>query len=225
MREVDLAKIVVSHLEDEYWDYWDVYQEVPCESGVADIVAVARGRVFAVECKVSLTFSVIEQAIARQRQAHWVAVAVPRARRGWLARDILKKRGIGLLTVAGGQIYESLDAKLNRAGHEGAKRLIETLQPEHKTFAQAGTSTGRYWTPWRATCREALRYVSRHGTVPAIEMVKGISHHYRSNNAARACLVMWLREGKVPGLRIIEGRPLRVALKEQKKTQTKVKKP
>lgn len=217
MLEADLAKIVVSHLEGDYWDYWDVYQEVPCESGVADIIAVAHGRVMAIECKTNLTFKVIEQAIARQRQAHWVLVAVPQARRGWLAQDILEKRGIGLLTVSGSLVHETLDAKLRRAGHAGANRLIKSLQPEHKTFAQAGTNTGRYWSPWRATCREALNYVTQHGTVPVIKMIKGISHHYRSNSVARACLVVWMREGKVPGLQIIEGRPLCV-------TQTKVKK-
>lgn len=146
--ETDLAKRVIQWLVEQHWD---VYQEVEFrnQSGVADIVAVRDGRLWIIECKTSLTWSVLEQ--AEKWHAHFRSVAVPdsngRGRTTALkvARDYLK---VGVIEV-GDYVYSS-SAPLMREFHKSSKYMISQLKPEHKTFCEAGSNNGHY-TPYRAT--------------------------------------------------------------------------
>ena len=73
-KEADLAKVVVSWLNEQHWD---VYQEVQIHGfgGVADIVAVQGPLVWVIECKTSLSLTVMEQASVWR--VHFRSVAVP----------------------------------------------------------------------------------------------------------------------------------------------------
>lgn len=214
MRETEIGAAVVDALEA---DGWDVYQEVAVGGGIADVVGVRDGKACIVECKTRLAVSLVEQAIDRTRTAHWVWVAVPKTRRrGWLMGEILRDKGIGLMIVGRDGAFTVTGVtrkswpKLNRHAHSNAKRLMASLEPEHKAYAKAGERNGKRWTPWTSTCRRALWRVQANGPMTVSALMASIDHHYNSHSAARSSFVQWLRAGSVPGLRIIEGRPLRV---------------
>ena len=75
--ETILAELVVNWLESQKWD---VYQEVQIETygKIADIVAVLGNLVWIIECKKSLSLSVMEQAYRWRRYANFTSVAVQR---------------------------------------------------------------------------------------------------------------------------------------------------
>lgn len=95
--EAEIAAPVVAHLEAKGLD---VYQEVPCSTGVADIVVLsADGDDWIVEVKATWSLDLLEQAIARRMNAHRVAVAVPDGV-GWNERaDLFRSLGIGTYRV------------------------------------------------------------------------------------------------------------------------------
>jgi hypothetical protein len=222
MKETDVGAAVVKWLRR---DGWDVYQEVSCRSGVADIVATRDGRVWIVETKTTLSFALIDQARDRLKHAHWVSVAVPSAKRSETAYWALRYFGIGLLLKMDytGEVRESIEPRTNRAGHQGAKKLISTLVPEQHDFAAAGTAHGGYWTPFKATCRNALDFVKVHGACTAKDLIDGIKHHYRTSATARTTLIQRIEAGVVPGLRIDRSvKPLRVVPEGKKNAQARL---
>lgn len=196
--EAELAAKVVAWFKG---GPWEIYQEVPCYGGVADIVAVDLDRVWIIEVKKTLTFKLIDQARSRLSNAHWVSVAVPSKHRSSTSYYMLRHFGIGLI-LAGYDVSESIEPKTNRAGHKGAKWLISTLEPEHKTTAKAGTKGGGYWTPFKRTCKHALGLVQKNGPMTMKELMNGIDHHYASHASARSTFLRHIGEGIVPGLKV-----------------------
>lgn len=190
--ESRLAAHVISWLESEGWD---VYQEV---SGV-DIVALRGGVVWAVECKMVMSFDVLEQAIDRRADCHCSWVATPPRKKGRaLASKICSLLGVGWMTV-------SKDGKVNPLGRpafnrKATDRLRSAVRPEHKTFAAAGSSTGRSWTPFKETCRGLLAYVVANPGTELRDAVKAVKHHYRTDSSATRSLANLVISGVVAGL-------------------------
>jgi len=209
--EEELAAKVVAWLTA---DQWDVYQEVKCKGGVADIVAVRGPVVWIVEVKRSMTFGLIEQAANRKGCAHFVSVAVPTSKhRVSIVYEVLRYYGIGLITVATHGAAERRSPRMNRRNE--AKALIDGLCNEHKTFAKAGNASGIYWTPFKATCRKALELIRADGPMTIKALMSQVQHHYASPQTARASFPRWIREGKVPGLTLDESkRPYMIRLME-----------
>ena len=81
MKETDIAKPVVSWLQDQGWT---VYQEVEVkERGArADIVAIIEPKIWVIEVKRSYGLGVLEQALSWRSLSHYVSIAVPRGKRG-----------------------------------------------------------------------------------------------------------------------------------------------
>jgi hypothetical protein len=199
LTEADLAREVVAWLIDQQWE---VYQEVQPErySHVADIVAVQRGLVWVVECKLTMCLDVLAQAFNWREFAHYTSICVPRcADRNYnLVWRILKAHGIGWIKSGGGTTAETHPAMLNRRARAG--ELLRVLRPEHKTFAEAGTASGRRWTPFRATCEELRRLVDRQPGISLTDAVKRIANHYATPASARSNLKHWIGAGKVEGV-------------------------
>jgi hypothetical protein len=198
MTEVDLAARVVAWLEEQRFD---VYQSVQLHSGgpVADIVATQGSLVVVVEAKLRFGFKVVDQAAAWSPYAHLVYCAVPRAR-GGIGRAgtaALVALGVGVI-VSADSTREELAPRFNRKAW--AAKLRGVLCPEHKTHAPAGAQGGGHWTPFKMTCENLLKYVASHPGCPMKEAVENIDTHYASAKTARACLALWIREGKVPGV-------------------------
>jgi hypothetical protein len=213
--EADLAKKIITYLQGFQWE---VFQEVTCYGGVADIVARQHGIVWIIETKTSLTWELLEQAHDRLHTAHYVSVGVPclpKAGRHFASR-VLRESGIGLITlghsrhhieVDGEDICEPIAPRLSRHVStrvmiQWMKDLREKLCDKHNEYGVAGAAGSSRWTPFKKTCEEIRRYAARHPGCTMKELVDGIEHHYSSKSSARSVLPKWIQAGKVPGVRV-----------------------
>lgn len=197
--EIDLAKWIIAYLTDLHWE---VFQEVVGCSGRADIVARQGSLVWIIETKTTLGLPVIEQAKGWINHANLVSVGTPHIP-GQFTEEICRMFGIGIITAYNNeQIREILRPKLNRKPC-GIPKTYE----EQKTYAEAGTNGGGYFTPFKRTCNMINSVLAMNpGGIPLKELISRIDHHYKSNSTARNCLRTWISEGKVPGVTlIIEG--------------------
>lgn len=212
--EQQVAAIVVAWLEALGAD---VYQEVECAGGVADIVAV-RGpgpELTIIETKTSWSLAVLVQAMERHACAHRVYIAAPYSRHGRDMASICEALGIGVLEVhaasAGCDSGEGYGKPAVREIVSSARwnrrpvALRAQLRPEHKTSAKAGSAIGGRWTPFRDTCAQLERVVSREPGIALKAAIVEIKHHYRTGAIARSSLATWIAAGKVAGVRLENG--------------------
>lgn len=220
--EVDVAAPIVAWLESEY--HADVYQEVAMRGGVADIVAILPRpeRVWIIETKTSLNLSVLNQAFDRMPMAHYVSVGTQYTGRcAPFTQRILHDYGIGWISVNFGYgsevtVREQVEAHLNRKvmGPNLAKirSMRKKLCPEMKQWAQAGTSGGGHWTPFRSTSNKVLRIVRDTPGITIKELVDEHGRfHYHTAKSARQCLVDCILRGIVDGVAVRrEGKAIRL---------------
>ena len=201
--EADLAAFVIQYLEDREYD---VYQEVPCDSGVADIVAVQDETVWIIECKKALGLPVLEQAWRRRTSAHRVSVATrrrKRAERSWFAESVMREKGIGYLEISSsGTVKERFPPKQKEKGKHAkyATETFESLRPEHKTYARAGEAGAGHWSPFKETCRNILDLVEQKPGITLKLLLDGCKHHYASRKSAHSSLLGLLKTGAIPGV-------------------------
>jgi len=196
---------------------WEIYQEVQIYAfdRRADIVALKGNITWVIETKMNAGLEVIQQANRWQTHAHYVSIAVPRGRRSrtaHFARLVCKKFDIGMLECDmyndRYNVRQDVAPKLYRNPY---RRLRNTLTEHHKTYAEAGNSDGKFWSPFKQTCKELVRAVTAKPGMTMKELVNSISHHYSSDATAKGSIVYWARAGKIPGIKVDEGsRPLRV---------------
>ena len=199
--ELDLAANVVAWLQEQRWE---IYQEVDLKhGGIADIVAVMGRRIWIIECKTSFSFSVMSQAYRWRRHAHWCSIAIPAPKQRYSEREfrdrICRDYGIGIIHDGKYDVSEAIPAALNRKIHPDD--ILKQLSEEHKTYALAGNSNGRRWTPFQNTCRSILNYVSNHPGCNLKTLISSIETHYSSPARARACIAHWVMKGCIRGLR------------------------
>ncbi len=216
--EADLAKPVISMLEEAGWE---VYQEVQCHAygGVADIVAVKSDLVHVVECKKSMGLRVMAQAVGWKRWATLVSVAVPFARRSQqeaiLLGDWLKSLGLGhiqVITGAYGGARQLTQPKLQR--HAYTATILKVLCPEMKTYAEAGGKAG-YWTPYKRTLSNLATTVKQHSGATWKEILTHLHHHYGADSTASSILTRDILADRVPGVELKrDGRKWRLYAKE-----------
>ncbi len=208
--EVDLAKWIIAYLTDLHWE---VFQEVVGYSGRADIVARQSSLVWVIETKTSLGLSVISQANGWRAHAHLVSVGTPHLP-GVFTEEVCKRFGIGIIAAyREDQIREVLRPVLNRKPCN-----IPKLCEEQKTYAEAGTNGGGYFTPFRRTCNNINNLLNSHPEgMPLKDLVAKIDHHYHTNSSARICLRTWISEGKVPGVELLIEKGKCIVLKVVKK--------
>ena len=196
-REVDVARPVVEWLEAQHWD---VYQEVQCYRGRADIVATNGFLVWVVECKTSLTLSVMDQ--ARRWPVHFRSVAVPTAYRSRDSRGVAfeiaeKYFKVGVLTVSDtsyNSVTEKVPAPLIRHFHKASKRIVEALVPEQKYMAEAGSKSGDYYTPYKGTMMAVRNYIKKNPGCTLKEIMTALGKmHYASEASARSSIPRALR--------------------------------
>lgn len=200
-----LAAAVVDYFQAQKAD---VYQEVtsPVGNERADVVAVLGDAVHIVECKLELSFELLAQA------HYWslhrfgtVWLAIPKLHRRSLGRDEAVRvsrafYGFGVFVVD--DEARPISATDSIFAPPGDRRLLESLRPEHKTHAPAGSSGGGQFTSFRATCNALSVYVQENDGCRMEEAVRAIDHHYRSSASAVSSLWHWVREGKVANVHI-----------------------
>jgi hypothetical protein len=203
--ETDVARPIVNWLGDLQWD---VYQEVQCSGPRADIVALQGPLIWVVEVKTTLTFDVMEQAYNWLDHAHYVSIAVPWARtHRSMAQRVCRTFGIGMLEVehlGGNGIHTRVPAKLGRSrvNRRWAELLRSSCRAECKTWGEAGNARSEFYSPFKGTCRAIVEYLTKHGPSSVKEVVKGIEHHYATDNSARGCIPRWVAYKKVPGVEL-----------------------
>lgn len=216
--EAELAEKVCSFLAG---DGWEVYQEVQFGRAGrrADIMARRGNYVWAVEVKKSMTFDVIAQARDWQFWTHGSLIAVPRletnsGNRGRsLAIKVCTDMGIGIIEISSFSAHMIVSPRLNRDSSGVVRKFILPLLHEDlKAWgAKAGNNQSDFWSPFKATCREAVNYVKEHEGVAMKELMEAIQHHYTSDACARSAFSKWIMLGKVEGLFIkYDGRRNRV---------------
>lgn len=217
--EEDIAKQVVAHFE--HWG-WDVYQEVQQHQygRCADIVAVLRGKpdiIHVVEVKRSLTFAVIEQARWWLYCSHYSSVAVPhtksRDRGRAIAHSVLQWQGIGLFETEHGVLAR---LRVQPVLQRKAKVQDWNLKEAQKTFAPAGNSDGRKWSPFQQTVLEIKAALEKNGPMSVTDVLKHCDHHYSCDATARSSLMKWARLGKLRGIGLDDtSRPYRFVIQEE----------
>ena len=192
--ETDVARSIIGYLTDLRWE---VFQEVTGAGGRADIVARQGSILWIIETKTILGLPVIEQANRWIPHAHKVSVGTPRLP-GSFVEEVCRRFGIGILT-AGKDVREPLSPKLNRKPWK-----VPKLCEEHKTYAEAGTNGGGYYTPFRRTINTVAAEVRVRPGISMKDLVDRIDHHYHRNSTARQCLAQWIIKGIIPGVEIRE---------------------
>ena len=202
LTEATYASIVVDHFEAIGAD---VYQEVGCAGGVADIVALVGAELWIIEVKTTLSLALVAQALDRRRTAHRVYIAAPFSRSFREVEPLCREIGIGLLSVRMPNDYENKWTVVEHAPSLRWNRkpvaLRSKLQPEHKTHAIAGTPNGAgRWTPFRDTCEQLARVVRTEPGISLKNAIAKIRHHYSTPAGARSSLAHWIGHKKVPGV-------------------------
>jgi hypothetical protein len=212
--ETQLAAAVVAHFRSIPGA--TVYQEVEYGGPRADIVARVGRVLHVVECKVSFGVDVLEQAARWRTDAHLVSIATPFRDHYQdpqpFRRGLVESLGLGWLgvSVSEGWLDVPDEWKTREVVRPAFRRrvdprLAETLAPEHETFVAAGTASGTYWSPWRATCKALAKYVAEHPGCTVKAAVAGIAHHYARDTTARSALAHWVHAGKVAGVERRDG--------------------
>ncbi len=217
--EADIALVVVASLQA---DGWDVYQEVECAGGRADIVATRPGLVWAIETKMVLSLSVIAQA-TRRVDAHLRSVAVPfpKGKRpdelyrhrlepdSLFAFKVCQRFGVGVLMVAypppqyERAIQEYVRPEFHRPPKMWLRNLVDHLHPEQMTFCPAGTPGGHHWTPWKGTMKRVRDFLTAHpgATLKEINDAIGDTHYHSAAGLTRG-LQAAIKHGWIPWCRV-----------------------
>lgn len=196
MKETELAEAVIAWLESQHWD---VYQEVQAYaySGICDIIATKGFLVWAIECKTTLSWNVIEQ--ARLWRTHFRSIAIPKAKARTKGRrtayhvchNFFKLGIIEVSNYFGDQldVYELKSAPLMREYHEPSKRILNILRPEHKTHAKAGSVRKGHFTPYKDTMLQVKRFIIKHPGCTLKEIMDETGKgHYAHMKSARASI-------------------------------------
>lgn len=179
------------------------FNEVLTERGGRrfDLVATRGALVVVVECKLRLSWDIIEQGVEARHYAHRVYLAVPEARvlrhRG--VAEMLAATGLGLLVAHrdGGDPYmRERRAAAWRRRPKHAAALRASLCDEMNEGTVPGQNGGGYWTPFRSTMRAVERVLRDAGceltTRETLDRVIAHGgHHYASDSTARSCLVSY----------------------------------
>jgi len=217
-----MAKPMLAALKDSGWECW---QEVRMQYGypVADIIGLQGPLILNVEVKRSLSLSVIAQAQWWQEQyadfAYVCTPSVRSSRSSALASRILSSFGIGRFVVELGQAREVIAAKIKRHKSRFQRsmraELRERLAEMPQAFADAGSSQGGYWTPFKRTARAVLDCLRKRGESSLAEVIAHVEHHYSTDGTATSCLRRYLAQGVIKGVESRrEGRTVLYKLKE-----------
>ncbi len=217
MTEQELAAYVIEWLEKEGWT---VYQEVSTGAlqPVADIVALKNGLTWIVECKISYGLKVLDQACRwiAYNSANFISIAVKQTKqnKGQASWYFHKDKGVGLIRVEpGGYIYTTHKPKLYRV--RKLYNIKNILREEHKHFAKAGAADGGYFTKFRQTVREVLRYIENNPGTTVKEMIDNSGKfHYSNPQSAKGSIAKYIRSGVIDGIRVVcDGRKHRLYIK------------
>ena len=225
MKETDLAQPTIDYLESRNWD---VYQEVPCGSGLADIVATLDEKIWVVELKKSLSLQLLDQAIDRCARVHYVSIGIPyrnmNTKHYYAVETILNHFGIGVFMVGASGCSEKRKPRLNEHPFRcELEKMLNALHPKMKQN-KAGSLPGNNWTPWKEWKKNVEKVVAENPGITPKQMVinlESIVPYSKPENAANAA-VRYARNGLIGRVRVAkENNRLRLYPREAIKTRSK----
>jgi hypothetical protein len=179
LTESDYAATVVGYFESQGYE---VFKEVGYGGGSnrADIYCKRGDDTVAVEVKLRLNLTVIDQAFYWRNRSNFSYVAVPYAeyRNLPIAQAICESFGIGLILIGYGGCKILVDATRN-----SEPKSTPCLYEEQKSSV-AGNADGDFVTPFKITATRLVGYVQERGPVQISEAVKSIEHHYSNDKSA-----------------------------------------
>jgi hypothetical protein len=204
IREVDIANKTIEYFKKKYKDA-ELFQEVQIGergSRIVDIVLKKEDILWAIEIKLNLSLALLDQGWRNLRYfnkssivfATIVNTKIPSFKRPTnRARDFAYKiatdYGIGLFKIRIDR-YELKDIISDpwQIQEPQLKRLpmfrdSVYLCEEHKTFAKAGNSNSKRWTPFQRTKIKLIEYVKNNNGCKLKEVLQNIDHHYASVNS------------------------------------------
>lgn len=215
MKEIDLAEPIIDYLQAFHWD---VYQEVPCGSGVADILAVLNGRIWTIELKTSLSLQLLDQAIHRCYRSHYVSIGIPKSKkyppsyRSSAVKTIVDRFGIGIFVIdnrkklSEKKLSQEVPPSLIRWSSEREiKKILKSLHPKMKKN-KAGSRPGNNWTPWKEWKANVEKIVAENPGITPKEMVdklKSIRPYSKPENAVHAA-VYYARSGLIERVTVVK---------------------
>ena len=221
--EQELAARVIEYLKE---DHWDIYQEVVCPGGVADIVAVRGNLKWVIECKLSVSMTLLGQAIERQPYFHYTSIAIPNTRRDNASyrfiHQFLRWKGIGLFEVNPPCYHEVMNyARLEPKLFRKAKTDVIKLYEEQKDMVGAGACHGGYFTPFKRTCRNVQEVVKKEPGITLKELINKADHHYSSNSTAKQSIRYYIEIGVIDGIEMKkDGKFLRFYPKDEREVKS-----
>lgn len=206
--EASLAAAVDAHLAAQGWEIfhevtleYQLRRRTPIGDGRADNVLTRGNRLAVNEIKVHLSFELFEQAERWLEYAHGVWITVPYASpdRGRLTAFRIARvfLGIGVFVVGDSGVRELHPPRWRDSI---SPELLQSLRPEHKTHALAGTNEGGQWTSTKETFAALAAYVAANKGCKLEEALAHIQHHYLNRKSAEASLRRHLRREAIPGV-------------------------
>jgi len=221
--EADVAKVVI---EDLQAGGWECYPEVKLAeltgrmdwgNGIADVVAVKGPLAMIVECKLTYSLQLLEQALEWTRIAPLVAV-VARSVEGnkqGLRRHLADYHGIGSAVArvdigypGQGDLHWYTRPRLLRHNRRNVDTIRSVLTPAMQT-ATAGSRETKRHTKFQETMTHARVMLLAYGPLPMGDLVERLAekegHHYASDRGARQGIATAIHHGWVPDLKLDGG--------------------
>jgi hypothetical protein len=177
-----------------------------------------KDRVWVIEVKTGLCLRVLAQAERWKPYANWRYIAIPSRRIHHedmqLAKKVCEYLGIGIISVPkhSGKPLSIVKSTLSRKAR--SKEIVSRLHPEHKTYAMAGSPTGKRWTGFKATSKNVIDYITTHPNCTVAEIVENIDTHYKKKDTAKSCILEYIQKDIIPGVQVDRsGRALKFSMR------------
>jgi hypothetical protein len=213
MKETELAAAIVAWLAEQHWD---VYQEVQFGNftGVADIVAVRNKIMWIIETKTKYGFDVLQQ--ASEWPVHYRSIGVPYSRNRDY-RVAINYYRVGIIEVDEFGVNEFIQPALFVKHHDTVRRYLSRLTELHKTYAQAGSTSGHHLTPYKKTMMDVREFIGAHPGCTVREIYDDLGKlHYSSAASFKGNLVKALVDFESAWCRVdTQNRPFHLFLVER----------
>lgn len=204
--EEKMAEEVIGWLRNKGYEVWEEVQP-KANSSYADIVAQKDDELVIIECKLSYGASVISDAMNWIGWADRIAIAYPQ--RSWRDRRIRRayKALVGIYDIEEWEVHKRTRENSNsyvfikqekmHSDPSMKNYILESLKPEHKEWAKAGSKDATRVTDFNITKYHLIEYVKEHQGVTLKDAVPHIGHHYASDESAYGSLAKYLEKGDI----------------------------
>lgn len=207
--EKELAKHLGPWLDEREWK---PYPEVSLQQGepIADWVAVRENLAAVFECKLTMSVVLIRQAFYWTQKADYVSIVlpVPKNKNAKEEREkcypMLQRLGLGLIEVSkpkDGKAEITVRLNATRQLPFQSSQIVATVCDGHRDIGQPGTKDGARWSEFQQTVRNMQRYLLENPGSHLKEVIRGIDHHYQTNQKAIQKILTIMEKDGLRGIR------------------------